>query len=164
MITSRSTGTFVHAVRIPKQFEFVTNVACQSTKQRNEFPVIFVTKCCSLIDVNHENRSPVIWYSLCGVWTISPVWHSWVIQQQRQVSKAWIINCIPQNDAGYNYSFMPDIFASGTKILSLLDIMTEISHLVPQYHVNWNCWSFPNLGEARAYFVYLRVVNFMTNV
>ena len=45
--------------------------------------------------------------------------HIWGLWRQKQVSQAWISNCIPQNTVGCNYLSIPDILASGAKALIL---------------------------------------------
>ena len=49
--------------------------------------------------------------------------HNWGLWCQRQLSQAWISNCIPQYSVGCNYLSMPEITASGTKVLISRDIM-----------------------------------------
>ena len=41
----------------------------------------------------------------------------WGLCRQKQVSQAWISNCISQNTVGCNYLSLPEIPASGIKVL-----------------------------------------------
>ena len=43
--------------------------------------------------------------------------HIWGRRSEKQVSQAWISNCIPQYTVGCNYLSLPEIPASGTKVL-----------------------------------------------
>ena len=42
------------------------------------------------------------------------IWGLWC---QKRVSRVWMINCIPQHSVGCNYLSMPEIPASGVKVL-----------------------------------------------
>ena len=67
--------------------------------------------------VNH----PALWGEPCntGYTQIHCLWHIhiWGHWCQKQVSQAGISNCIPQSTVGCNYLSLPEIPASGTKVL-----------------------------------------------
>ena len=60
---------------------------------------------CQLPYQNRSVESPQYWANICGFWC------------QQHISQAWISNCIPQYSMGYNCFSLPEISASGTKVL-----------------------------------------------
>ena len=65
----------------------------------------------------------------------------WGFGCQKQVSQAWISKCIPQYSVGYNYLSMPEIPASGTKIL-----IQEYASGIPSRWLNIRVKTFDSLA------------------
>ena len=56
----------------------------------------------------------------------------WGLWRQKQVSQAGISNCIPQSTVGCNYLSLPEIPASGTKVLIYEEQYLHIDGLVQE--------------------------------
>ena len=64
----------------------------------------------------HQGHHPLQWEHQTRLWTHN----NHYIWCQKQVSQAWISNCIPHYYVGCNYLSMPEIPASGTKVGCLM--------------------------------------------
>ena len=89
---------------------------------------------------------------------IGHIWGLWCL---KQISQAWINNCIPQNTVRCNYLPLPEVPASGTQVLNIrhwtgLSLLTTLLHLLfwnqkasLDNQMVWDCESHPAHWEVR---------------
>ena len=88
---------------------------------------------------------------------IGHIWGLWCL---KQISQAWINNCIPQNTVRCNYLPLPEVPASGTQVSNIrhwtgLSLLTTLLHLLfwnqkasLDNQMVWDCESHPALWEV----------------